>query len=1039
MKRLKIYLLGMIVLAVSLGTTTWAQVSEDYIPLDDIRLPADDLLLPTGERLTPEELWQLRSDASSDYARLDLSRIDPVSNEIWDSQVTPQNDDLAISSDSRLIFMGAKASASGMFRFNVKDESASQIYTLALDKTLHTVLLRRSFLRKLGYKVPSMEWLSKVSVEFDSLEDLNRFKDKLIPEATLGAPSRWVDAVDEAQLKITLKDVAALRPDLSDHYNVALGVPPKALSSRTLRSLLLPYALLNIRESVNKLKWHEGRIDNQVIKLPHFTQANFNATIDDAKWILRRMNRLTREDIASSVREANYPKEVELLLVEKIISRRNSLNALFKIIKPDTPFNAEISYGEDLVKGEIKKNEWAGYASNFAHPYPDSPFEDRGYTILSELQSIGIDELVARANEHLEAFDLSMARAEFHQEQFKEGLEHFIETGEFKDFGIGTWVSPVLNGNAIVSRNVVVGQYMGTDNLVQLADTFGFAVTIGAHVGIENLGPAYSAYARGTLSYLKTYTHLKPVKSLKESIKEPYRNMVVPLLKSKLAKALEGIGSTLSSDGEPSEEDKKKIEEFYDVLGKYLGVGESLIITEKMTPTALLSGSTTMAQTRFTLSLSSDYLTMRRIHLNRESSDIIQVYMDNGNALGVQVSASLDHLIPVARLTFRRDDGKYKVAFNKVNINIDPEENPDLKSNAIALAQILRDGSAEALHAFNPPYVISQDYVDWNSKFKFLAWRMKTVDGSGVLKVQAPSGHVDQFLSLSDATQSGINYEDFARDVANYYLKKLWTDPRDAIQIGTNPWKNPSQSILGLSETRTSKFEARWDESSESYTRPFIGLTRQLQGWSASKKKLQSKLAEINEKFNTVLFPRNVLEDVEKLKLYDISVNVNFYQRGVEKLKNLDLKEVERAFSSSHRRGSTACNSRIGNNRLMNCFRSGGMDYSNLIASQSNECKVQASRAKAKKEAKCLMELATLLLDHVPFKNFKKIIGEDNFYLYGVVSGFRSKSEILYEPETSNSVGRITDRAWNGPLAAVRELIGMQDGEMNGYWIRERL
>lgn len=1025
-------------LALSLSTAAFAQVSEDYIPLDDIRLPADDLVLPSGEVLTPEELWNLRSDATNDLAGLDLSRLNPVHNEIWDSEVTPQNDDLAISTDSKLLFMGAKASASGMFRFNVKDESASQIYTIALDKTLHTVLLRRSFLRLLGYKIPSIEWLSKVTVEFESIEDLNRFKDKLIPEATLGAPSRWVESVDEKTFKITLRDVAAFKPDLTDHYNVALGVPPKSLTSRTLRSLLLPYALLNVRESVNKFKWHEGRIDNQVVKLPHFTQANFNATMDDAKWMLRKMNKLSREDIASAVKESRYPKEVELLLTEKIIARRNSLNALFSMIRPDTKFDSEISYGEVLVKGEVKKESWDGYASNFSHPYPDSPFEDKGYYVLSELQSIGIDELVARANEKLEAFDLSEARTEFHQEQFKKGLEHFVETGEFIDFGVGTWVSPVVNGNAIVSRNVVVGQYMGTDNLVQLADTFGFAITIGAHMGIENLGPSYSAYARGTLSYLKTYTHLKPVKSLKESIKEPYRNMIVPMLKSKLASALEGLGVS-TGDGEPTEEDKKKAEEFYDMLGKYLGVGESLIITEKLTPAALISGSATMAETRVSLSLSTDYITMKRIHLNRESSDIIQVYMDNGNALGVQVSASVDHLIPVARLSFGRDKGKYKVSFNKVNINIDPEENPDLKSNAIALAQILKSGSAEALHALKPPYVISQDFTDWNSKFKLFAWRMKTIDGSGILNIQAPTGHVDQFLSLTDASQSGINYEDFARDVANYYLKKLWTDPSNAIQLGTDPWKNPSQSILGLSETRTSKFEARWDSKNKSYSRPFIGLTRQMQGWSASKKKLQSKLAEINEKFQTILFPKNVMEDVEKLKLYDISVNVNFYQKGVEKLRNLDLKEVERAFSSSSRRGDSSCRNRIGNNRLMNCFRSGVMDYSNLIISQSNECKVEASRKEAKKEAKCLMDLANLLLEHVPFKNFKKIIGEDNFYLYGMVSGFRSKSEILYEPEMSNTVGRITDRAWNGPLAAVRELIGMQDGEMNGYWIRERL
>lgn len=1011
----------------------YAQLSEDIIPLDDIRLPADDLVAPNGLIYTPEEWWEIKNSSTDVLKNTDLSRLQPLPNEIWADEIMPVSDDLELSTEQTVTFMGAKASAAGMLRFNVRVQDAlnSPVYTIALDKTLHTVLLRKNFLRKLGYKIPSMEWLPRLKVEFESLEELNRFKDKLIPEATLGAPERWLVKVDEAKLQIILKDVAAIRPSLEDHYNVALGVPPQTLSSRTLRSLLIPYALLNVRESVNKLKWHEGRIDNRNVRLPHFTQAAFNATMDDAKWILRRMNKLTREDFKEVVQSAHYPKEVSLLLVEKLIARRNSLNAIFGVITSDLKFDSNISSGSNLVDGELKQEEWKNYASNFAHGYPDSPFEDTGHYLLAEIQSLGIDELVARANEHLDFFDINEPRIEFHQNQLKEGLEHFVKTGELLDFGVGAWVSPILNGNAIVSRNIVVGQYMGTDNLVQLADTFGYAVSLGAHVGIENLGPTYSAYARGTLSYLKTYTHLKPVKSLKESLKEPYVNMIVPYLKSKLSKSLAGMGS--------DEADEEETQKFYDLLGKYLGVGESLIITEKITPQALLGGSATMLDTRVSLSLSTDYITLKRIHLNRESSDIIQVYIDNGNALGLQLSFSLDQLIPVARLNFKRENGKYKVAFNKVNINVDVDENPNFRANARALSEVLSGGSAEGLHALDRPYEISQKYLDFHSKFKLLAWRMKSIDGSGVMNVKSPSGQVDQFLSLSDATQSGLNYEDFARDVANYWLKQLWSNPADAIQLSTNTWKNPSQSILGMSKTRSSKFEARWDDKSATFSRPFIALINQLQGWSASKKKLQAKLAEINEKYQTILFPKRVLEDIEKLKLYDISVNINFYQKGVERLRSLDLKQVEAAFSSHRRSSSRVCNSRIGNNRLLNCFRSGEMDYSNLIAERSRECAKLRNRKESQNEAKCLMKLATLLHEHLPFRNFKQILGEENFYLHGVVSGFRSKSEILYEPELSSTIGRIGDRSWNGPLQAVRELIGMQDGEMNGYWLRERL
>ena len=59
--------------------------------------------------------------------------------------------------------------------------------------------------------------------------------------------------------------------------------------------------------------------------------------------------------------------------------------------------------------------------------------------------------------------------------------------------------------------------------------------------------------------------------------------------------------------------------------------------------------------------------------------------------------------------------------------------------------------------------------------------------------------------------------------------------------------------------------------------------------------------------------------------------------------------------------------------------------------------------------------------------------------MYGLVNGFRTKSEILNEPIRSNTQGKIGGRFWNGPVEAVLDRIGLQGGEFHGSWIREVL
>lgn len=86
----------------------------------------------------------------------------------------------------------------------------------------------------------------------------------------------------------------------------------------------------------------------------------------------------------------------------------------------------------------------------------------------------------------------------------------------------------------ILSRDIILGNYLGTDNLVQLADTFGASAEVGVFAGIEGIGADLAGSVKVSTSLVRSFSHVKPVRNLKESLKEPFKNIFVNLLKKSL-------------------------------------------------------------------------------------------------------------------------------------------------------------------------------------------------------------------------------------------------------------------------------------------------------------------------------------------------------------------------------------------------------------------------------------------------------------------------------------------------------------------------
>ncbi|MBC7712418.1 MAG: hypothetical protein H7177_03715 [Rhizobacter sp.] len=1008
---------------------TNVEAGESSVPLQKgLRIASDDLIYQ-DQILTSRD-----ADVLGNAQKIDLSKLNPKSNDIWDNTVTSVDDQgsIAINDNDVLSYEGAILSNTGLFRFNAIPVNGNKIYTIHMDKSLHTMLMRKNLLRTLGYKIPAMKYLKKVTIQFSSKIAMEAFVKREVPEATLGAADRWTntDLTKATNLTLTLKDVAITEPNEFDFYNVSMGVPTQTINSRSLRALLLPYSLVDLYESVNKFSYVDGKQDNKSVILPHFTGNDFATTVDDAIWMLNKMNNLTRADYQKIVAGAYFPKEIESVLVEKLISRRNSLNRLFNLKTSEIAFNNMINVGSSVKEGKVIQKDFPDYASRFAYGDAESPLEQLRFFLYGKIQATVIDNLINKLNGEMSVFDLTQKRTDYFEKQFKTGLDHFVQTGELLPISVGAWYAPVLDIQLLLSRDIILGNYLGTDNLVQLADTFGASADIGVFAGIEGIGAGLSGGVKVSTSLVRSFTHLKPVKNLKESLKEPYKNMFVGLLKRSLKdkffslSELKEIDEKDANGDTKKEERKKKIEELFSEIDKNLDVGESLIITDRLVPSASVRLSFSQGLIGAGVGVSGGVTVLKRIHLYKKSAKMLQIYDDSGFVRNIDLSLTVSNYLTLVKLSAGYDKGHYNVNSYMVNLSTDTAENPNLFSNALGIYNVLKNKDFELLDKNNPPVKLDVQFKDKSKTLSLLFWRMKSLTGKTYYDIQAKDGVVGSYYSLEKDFLTGLNPESFSKQLMNYYLQKQ--DVKD-VSINEETNKNPGESFFGRSNTQKLRYEATVGPDKK-FGQKFLALSDIKQGWAMSESKIKNFMKKTNEKFQYNLFEPDAV-DFKKVRLFNIGYHMNMYNKGLERLHTIKSSELD-AIQTRYQSTTRICPD---DNQQKHSAYCGDLWY---VKSVIKKCEKTIND---EEKADCSVKLFQQLMDDLDFKDFRTLLGEDNFYVYGSIDGFREKSEILNDTLFSNTIGKIGAKQWDGPLDVVRELLGLTGGELSGGWIRTGL
>lgn len=495
-------------------------------------MPASDLVLK-NQRIDEVDALELKKNGS------DISYLNPYESNLWkDKKYKAHNyEKLNYPKTVNVEFKKFKASPREIFRSVVidrNDSSKQYVITASLDN--HTNILRASLLRLLGYDLDVPKIYNSMKIKFNSKEEKETFIEN-VGEQTLTKREKWI--LDNSKEKtLTIKGFT-LEPVELRNVNIHLPVMSRSRQQdrRVFRSLLDIYMLTDFTQKVNSIGWKVGRMFNNKVIFNHPYAREFkNTTGDDLRWIHRRLNELSRTEINKSLSLAKYPKDIHALLLEKLLSRINKLSEYYSL---DSKFSIQkdITIG-NVESGKLTSGDYPSFVVEFHKIDPENPyrFSEVFRLFKNQIMYSTISGLLDTAIQRFVPGVYTTDAIENVQTQVMDyRRENPTQNGVLP---LKTFSSPIANGRVFTNRNIVFGQYLGSNAPIQLVDSVGAEASLGAYTTLtgvpNNIMPGLNVSA----SMGRTYIHVRAMPDLKTASKQSLKKIFVPRLLKNLGRVI---------------------------------------------------------------------------------------------------------------------------------------------------------------------------------------------------------------------------------------------------------------------------------------------------------------------------------------------------------------------------------------------------------------------------------------------------------------------------------------------------------------------
>jgi hypothetical protein len=870
------------------------------IPYQGIKKPANDLIFE-DESIGSDEAFDLEKRG------VDTSLLNPVESDIYCLKCPKLV--VQFPTINKGTYLNLKPSVPGMLRFSVSAETINgpRIFNVVASVDGHAALLRHKLLQKLNYQLDPIKFLPKLELTFSSFEERTTFLDNLA-DYTFKARERWISELPQNEPKVILQDMI-IEPGRISLPQYQWGIMKQELigDRRVLRSLIIPFVLADVGQSINLFSWNLGRIVSKQIIFNHPYGEEFSdVTINDVKWISRKIALLSTKDWQEVVEAGNYPEDIGKLIQEKIIARRNELIklSLLKSEFNDLPFNKKITFG-NVKKGKVTKEDYPGYASRFKFDDLESPLRFAEVMRYLAIKGIGMatTQGLQYANDFLN-YDTQEAIQKHKQDEFVRFLEHVRDhPGEPYQMPLKAFAVPTFGVNLNFSRDVVSGTYYGSEYPVQLVDSFGVSANLGIFAGLDNFKSSIVPGASVNSQVARNFIHIRPVTGMKEAIKENWARLFVPFYINHLTKILSDNPTCLINK-EPCNENS--IENEYDGLKTFLSklqTGEMFMVVDSLNlggalnvnvPILALMG---IPLPQFSMGVSGglSHVWMKRTTFERTSNGM-KVSVQYNDALSEELGINFNFILNLFAHKTQWKQGKAKTKFFDVKLeDLDAE---GTKRAISSIRALLKVNNSELIEKYYPYYYLNDDFNSRLNNNNLLLFQWDKMLFTHELKIQPPlvAGQnynpkdFERTLYHAKAvTRTGTNFFGFITDILGVFTRGVFSGV-------TRPNENPANRPFGKGHTFAISTEA--ELTSNKNFLPLSVVEDVFAGWSIRKPHLFRIFDKLETKIKNISMPRKVINrqffnDTKVIHQYEIRSTLILYSGANERLKSIIFNKNE--------------------------------------------------------------------------------------------------------------------------------------------------
>lgn len=910
------------------SSASFADESVVRIPLKTFTKPAFDLVDSSDRPLNTADLSRMFQNGE------DLSKLNPTENKYWQNKKFSATDSTLykeMPSDSDTVefddYLGANRDL-GIFSVFVKPSNhPNQRYGLTFGLQIHSSLTKAALLRKLGIYQESPKYLHTIKMKFTSAEQMNDFVKKSFCES---GPSEvnidclsiepfkrgFITDLNAGQKTLVLHGayLEKLNPEFPGIFDgltpASVNTLPYFSQSRAFRSLVVPFVVADVGESLNRFSPQSVMIRGGWAYMNFVNSQYFDniTSDDDARWMIRRMAALTNQDWDEIVLAGAFPSQLRDLVKTKLIHRmKNMIESFFskaeqaELLKIEIPPLKMNSGDGVVVDGKVMTQAIEGYPQRFSHGDRQSPFESADLIKYMKIktQSSVIQVALNRLGEKLNVANQLT--------QNITGIE-FTKTG-VRPIGTVSGNNFGINFNA--NRIITTGTYYGSQAPVQMVDT----VSLSAAMGYNNIlfaAGGLSRNAGANLAYVRDYTHVTPLTSIKETSKIPWSDLVVP-------SKLHAMTSPLK-DG--------KLTEFINNLkiGEVFTITDSIGVLGRVGWTSTLDdllSFTTVTQPTANLSVDASSVILRQIQFTK-TSDGLQIFVRDQNLKAYGVQFDVNYFINLLRIRSQTTKADLHTDAFLINFNAElmqkvekKELTPDEAMQKVIDAQKVVMGKASAalralLFQSNKDPIFEnfsherfeidhglktkeiQSKILWFRSTQFEEEHLLTIKKS---EVEAPAGSsVEnkpiQIVTYRKGELRGRDILGFGLDVADGYLQQQLKN--NAPSLSQNS-QNPSQMPFGNAEWRMIRSDTELTQDRVGAL-PSVSIIEHVWGgWSLTKAKLDKILLQVKENMKGTQFadypllPEGALAQVTKIDFFRVTSHLTLLPVAFDKIKDLIL------------------------------------------------------------------------------------------------------------------------------------------------------